>query len=82
MKDRIWKPLFAIWTDDGWYKSAIRDGIVSFLTWREAEFFRKHNRVKHSTVRALVPFLSWADGAPKTMKDVKSMTDEFIAIKR
>lgn len=77
MKDRIWKPLYAIWMDHlGWAKSV--DGIArAFLTWKEAERFRKAHRYKHSIVKTMIPYLGWhCDApAPKKMKDVEELTN-------
>ena len=75
MKDRIWKPLYAIWTDNnGWAKSV--DGIIrSFLTHSRAERFRRAHRYKHSVVKMMIPYLDsrW-NNPPKTMKDVEELT--------
>ena len=76
MKDRIWKPLYAIWTaNNGWAKSV--DGIIrAFLTWERAEKFRKSHRHKYSTVRVMIPYLdSYWNNPPKKMEDVQEITN-------
>ena len=75
MKDRIWKPLYAIWMDHlGWAKSV--DGIIrTFLTYKRAETFRRSHQYKHSTVKVMIPYLdSWWNNPPKKMKDIQELT--------
>jgi len=71
MKDKIWKPIYAIWNGnkDEWVQDY--DGCPTiYKTRKQAEKMRKLH-FRNSVVKCFVPFLGWSDSSPKRYVDMK-----------
>ena len=78
MKDRIWKPLYAIWNNaagnNSWVRSA-GNNICTFDTIKEAEKFIKTQLSHPAVIKIFIPYLGWPGYAPKKMGEVQEITN-------